>query len=228
MDHDGRQHFPSDRDTVAGAPRLRLDHQDREGRVMEEALWALGRGSGVVTLVCMTVSVLLGILTRSGRPALGLPRFAVSSVHRNAGLLASVLLIVHITSLFFDPYAQLHFVDMVVPFLGTYRPFWQGLGTVALDLTLAVMVTSLLRRHIGLRTWRVVHWATYAMWPVALAHGLGNGTDSFAPWFLTISGTCAVAVAAALCWRVREDFVEHRSTRTEPVTAPVHAREALR
>jgi len=185
--------------------------------VLDQALWALGRGTGVVTLVLMTVSVLLGILTRSGRPALGLPRFAVSTVHRNVGLLATVLLAVHITSLFFDPYAQLRLVDLVVPFLGSYQPFWQGLGTLALDLTFAVVVTSLLRHRIGLRTWRLVHWATYALWPIALAHGLGNGTDAASSWFLAISGTCAVAVAAALSWRVRADFVERSDRCVEPV-----------
>lgn len=184
-----------------------------------EALWALGRGAGTVTLVLMTVSLLLGILTRSGRPALGLPRFAVTRVHRNAGLLAAVLLTVHLVSLFFDPFAQLKIVDILVPFLGTYRPFWLGLGTVALDLLLAVLVSSLLRRHIGLRVWRGVHWATYGLWPVAVAHGLGNGTDAFTTWFLAVTGVCVLSVAAALAWRVQEGFVErhaHRVKRSAP------------
>ena len=181
-----------------------------------EALWALGRGAGTVTLVLMTVSVLLGVLTRSGRPALGLPRFAVTRVHRDAGLLAAVLLAVHLVSLFFDPYAQLRIVDAVVPFLGTYRPVWQGLGTVALDLLVAVLVTSLLRRRIGLRVWRGVHWATYGLWPVAVAHGLGNGTDAFTTWFLAVTAVCVLAVAAALVWRVQETFTEHAANRVEP------------
>ena len=183
---------------------------------MSEALWALGRGAGTVTLVLMTVSVLLGILTRSGRPALGLPRFAVTRVHRDAGLLAAVMLSIHLVSLFFDPYAQLRIVNVVVPFLGAYRPFWQGLGTVALDLLLAVVVTSLLRRRTGLRTWRVVHWASYALWPVAVAHGLGNGTDAFTTWFLAVTAVCVLSVAAALVWRTRSGFVEHRAHRVEP------------
>ena len=187
-----------------------------------EALWALGRGAGTVTLVLMTVSVLLGILTRSGRPALGLPRFAVTRVHRNAGLLAAVMLTVHLVSLFFDPFAQLKVVDVLVPFLGTYRPFWQGLGTVALDLLLAVLVSSLLRRRIGLTVWRGVHWASYGLWPVAVAHGLGNGTDSFTTWFLAVTGSCVLSVAAALVWRVQEGFVERHAVRVKP-TAPRRA-----
>lgn len=191
-----------------------------------EALWALGRGAGTVTLVLLTVSVLLGILTRSGRPALGLPRFAVTRVHRNAGLLAAVMLTVHLVSLFFDPFAQLKVVDVLVPFLGTYRPFWQGLGTAALDLLLAVLVSSLLRRRIGLTVWKGVHWASYGLWPVAVAHGLGNGTDAFASWFLAVTGVCGLSVAAALAWRVQEGFVERHAHRVEP-TAP-HRAEKIR
>lgn len=191
-----------------------------------EALWALGRGTGTVTLVLLTVSVLLGILTRSGRPALGLPRFAVTRVHRNAGLLAAVMLTVHLVSLFFDPFAQLKIVDVLVPFLGSYRPFWLGLGTVALDLLLAVLVSSLLRRHIGLTVWKGVHWATYGLWPVALTHGLGNGTDAFTPWFLAVTGVCVLSAVAAVVWRVQEGFVERHAHRVER-SAP-HRAERIR
>ena len=68
-------------------------------------------------------------------------------------------------------------VDVVVPFVGAYRPFWLGLGALALDLLAALIVTSLLRARIGLRAWRAVHWVAYACWPVALVHGLGTGSD---------------------------------------------------
>ncbi len=180
---------------------------------MNEALWALGRGTGFVALLLMTVSVLLGILTRSGRPAFGLPRFAVTLVHRNASLLASVFILIHIVSLFFDSYAQLNLVDVVFPFLGSYRPFWLGLGTLGVDLLIAVMVTSLLRQRIGLRTFRVVHWVTYAMWPIALVHSLGTGTDATTPWFVTFAVLCVLAVLAALGWRLSRRFVEHSEKR---------------
>ena len=51
-----------------------------------EALWALGRGTGITALGFLTVSLALGIATRSGRPLLMLPRFAVADVHRFAAL----------------------------------------------------------------------------------------------------------------------------------------------
>jgi sulfoxide reductase heme-binding subunit YedZ len=117
-----------------------------------------------------------------------------------------VLLIGHIVSLLFDPYAQLRLLDVVLPFAGRYQPLWQGLGTLAFDLTLAIVATSLLRRRIGARVWRVVHWFAYLCWPVALLHGLGTGTDNGTWWLWTVSSLCAGTVVAAVGWRLSPSF----------------------
>lgn len=167
-----------------------------------DALWFLSRGTGVVTLALLTTTVVLGIGNRNGRPAFGLPRFGVAMVHRNASLMSVVFLAIHVTTLFFDPYAQLRLVDLVVPFGGAYRPVWLGLGTLASDLVLALVVTSLLRHRLGLRRWRAVHWLAYLAWPVALLHALGVGTDSGSSWLRVIAAACGLAVVAALGWRV--------------------------
>ncbi|QNJ90893.1 ferric reductase-like transmembrane domain-containing protein [Mycolicibacterium fluoranthenivorans] len=178
-----------------------------------EALWALGRGTGITALGFLTISVTLGIATRSGRPLLTLPRFAVADVHRFAALAGTLLVTLHLALLFADPYAQLRLVDFVVPFLGAYRPLWQGLGTLAFDLLLVVIATSLLRHRLGLKVFRIVHWVAYALWPVALAHGLGNGTDAGRPWFLVFAGCCVVAVAGALAWRLHSNYTEYAGAR---------------
>jgi hypothetical protein len=79
---------------------------------------------------------------------------------------------------------------------------WLGLGTVAFDLLLALVATSLLRARIGLRGWRAVHWLAYVSWPVALVHGLGTGTDAKSGWLLVLSAVCTLAVATAIVLRV--------------------------
>lgn len=188
------------------------------GAALNSALWYAGRGTGVVSLVLLTMVVALGVATRSGRRLGGLPRFAVASVHRNAGLLAMVFLAVHVGTLLVDPLAQLRLVDVIVPFAGQSRPFWLGLGTVGLDLLLAVTVTSLLRHRIGLRGWRAVHWLSYAAWPVAVAHGLGNGTDAGRAWLQALTALCALTVGAAGIWRLSDRF-------GTPSPAAVRARE---
>ena len=181
--------------------------------LLHSSLWYLGRGTGIVALMMFTLTVVLGITTRSGRSALGLPRFAVADLHKTVSLTGVGLIAVHVGTLMFDPYAQLRLVDVVLPFLGAYRPLWLGLGTLAVDLLALLTVTSLLRHRIGPRVFRVVHWTAYAMWPLAFVHALGNGTDAATVWFRGIAVGCALAVGAALGWRVSAGFPERGNLR---------------
>jgi sulfoxide reductase heme-binding subunit YedZ len=178
-----------------------------------DALWYLARGTGVACLSLLTVVVILGIGSRSGREIFGLPRFAVSAIHRNASLMALALLGIHVTSLLLDPYAQLRIVDLVVPFGAAYRPAWVGLGTLAADLVVAVVVTSLLRHRLGVRAWRTVHWAAYGLWPAAWLHGLLSGTDGGQLWLRGVVVLCAAAVGGAVAWRLIPTFAETARTR---------------
>lgn len=174
-----------------------------------ETLWALGRGNGIVALAFLTLSMALGVATRSARPLFALPRFGVADVHRFVALAGTLLVALHLGLLFMDPYAKLKVVDFVVPFLGAYRPVWQGLGTVAVDLLLIIVITSLLRQRLGVRTFRVIHWTTYLLWPIAMAHSLGNGTDTGRVWFMAFAGVCAAIVAVAVVFRLRSDLTEY-------------------
>lgn len=180
---------------------------------MDEALWAIGRMSGFVALTLFTLTMLLGILNRSGRPLLVIPRFSITLMHRNLSLLAVLFLVLHIGTLLLDSYAKLSVTDLFVPFLGSFKPFWQGLGTVAFDLVLAVMITGLLRQRLGRATFRAIHWFSYLMWPLALAHAVGNGTNGTEPWFLVLSGVSLAAVVAAVLWRLSSKFLETAQAR---------------
>ena len=133
------------------------------------AMWYLTRGSGVVTLVLLTASICLGIAGAVRLRTRRLPRFTVAALHRNLTLLAVVFLGIHVATTLADGYTPIGWKDAFVPFLSPYRPFWLGLGALALDLLLALVITSLLRARFGLRTWRLVHWLAYACWPLALA-----------------------------------------------------------
>ncbi|WP_168198059.1 ferric reductase-like transmembrane domain-containing protein [Brachybacterium sp. SGAir0954] len=169
---------------------------------MDEVLWATARASGVVALVLLTLSVVLGILTRGGRPMIGLPRFAVAHLHRDASLLATAFLTLHVVTLLGDSYAGLRLVDLMVPFLAARDALWQGLGTTALDLLLAVIVTALLRRRLPAAVFRTVHLAVLPLWGIALLHALGSGTDAGTLWFRVLAAASAAIVLAATLWRL--------------------------
>jgi predicted ferric reductase len=173
-----------------------------DGLTSTEGLWFLSRSTGVVALVLLTVVVVLGVaVNRKGRLP-GLPRFAVTSLHRAVSLLSVAFLGIHIGTAIADPFVTIGIVASVVPFVSRYQPFWLGLGAVSVDLILALVITSLLRARIGRRTWRAVHWLAYASWPVAIAHSIGSGPDMWRGWLAWLTIGCGAAAVAALGWRL--------------------------
>ncbi len=184
------------------------------------ALWYLSRATGLVSLVLLTLTVLGGILVRRGVTPNRLPRFVMWGLHRNVALLSVAFLGLHIATVVLDSYVPINLLDAVVPFTSAYRPIWLGLGAVAFDLLLAVIVTSLLRARIGHRTWRAVHWLGYALWPTAVVHGLGTGSDVGNLWFLAVTVGCILAVGAAVTWRLSAAFQSSNAVRSSvPVGA---------
>jgi DMSO/TMAO reductase YedYZ heme-binding membrane subunit len=167
--------------------------------VIDHALWYSSRATGLVSLLLPTATMVLGALNVGRFATAGWPRFSVLAVHRNLSLVTVAFLVVHVTTAVVDPYAKIGWGDVLVPFGSVYRPLWLGLGAVAGDLLVALIVTSLLRQRLGVRAWRTVHWASYACWPVAVAHGLGTGgADSHSHWILAFDLFCVVAVTAAV------------------------------
>jgi hypothetical protein len=130
------------------------------------------------------------------------PRFTIDALHRDVSLLVIVFLVLHVVVSVLDGFAPVSLLDAVIPFRGSYRPFWLGLGALSFDLLIALVITSVLRRRLGYRSWRAIHWLAYASWPVAVFHGLGTGSDSMAWWMLALTGACAAAVLLAVFARV--------------------------
>jgi DMSO/TMAO reductase YedYZ heme-binding membrane subunit len=171
--------------------------------------WYLTRASGTVALVLLTASVVIGVAAIARLRAPGVPRFVVDGIHRTASLLAVAFLVVHILTAALDSFASISLVDAVIPFVGSYRPLWLGLGTVAFDLLLAVALTSVVRDRMDHATWRGVHWLAYAAWPVAVVHGLGTGSDVHQGWLQAITVGCILVVLAAVAGRAMIGWPEN-------------------
>ncbi len=167
------------------------------------SLWYATRASGIMALVLFTLTMVLGLTTTTRARARRWPGFAQQEMHRRISMIAVVFLGIHVMTSVLDTYVNISWAAVVVPFTSSYGRFWVGVGAVALDLMLAVFVTSLLRARMRPGTWRAVHWLAYLSWPVALAHTFGMGTDSRESWVIVLSVACVASVAAALVWRLR-------------------------
>jgi sulfoxide reductase heme-binding subunit YedZ len=168
----------------------------------DTALWYLTRATGLVSLVLLSATVVLGIVASLGWTAHRWPRFLSQAMHRNLSLFCLALIGVHIVTTVADGFVPIGYLDALVPFLTPYRPLWIGLGALAFDLLLAVAITSGLRRRIGVRYWRGVHYLAYLCWPIAVLHGLGSGTDARLPLALAIEVACLASVVGAVGWRI--------------------------
>ena len=165
-------------------------------------LWYTTRGAGAVSLILLSGVVVLGVLSALRVQSAGWPKFLTTGLHRNIALMAMVFLALHIVTAIVDPFTHLGWLTAVVPFSSYYRTLWLGLGTIAFELLVAIVATSLVRGLIGQGAWRAVHWLAYASWPVAVIHGFGTGTDALSGWFMVLSIVCVGSVAVAVVYRL--------------------------
>jgi sulfoxide reductase heme-binding subunit YedZ len=176
-------------------------------------LWFLSRGSGLVLLVLFSIVVVLGVATRTGSAPRRWPRFAVAELHRTLSLFAVALLVLHVVTAILDPFVTIGWAATLLPFASPYRTLAVGLGTLAVDVGGAVLVTSLARRRLGSRAWQAVHRLAYLAWPAAFLHSLTAGGDLGIWWVALTETASAAAVATALLARL---FSSGRSGPPQP------------
>ncbi len=165
-------------------------------------LWYATRATGLVALVLLTTTTLFGILTANRAVSARWPGFSVQDLHRRISVTTMAFLACHILTSVIDTYVHIGWAAVVVPFASSYKRLWVGLGSIGIDLLIAVAFTSHLRHKMRPRTWKAVHWLAYLSWPVALSHAFGMGTDMGQRWVTFLSVACIAAVVGAATWRV--------------------------
>jgi methionine sulfoxide reductase heme-binding subunit len=122
-----------------------------------------------------------------------------------------------------DPFVTIGWAATVLPFTSGYRALAIGLGTLAVDLGGAVLLTSLVRSRLGYRAWRAVHWLAYLAWPIAFAHALTAGSADLRIWWVALAEWgCAAAVATAIVARLLQVF-RHATPVSQPAAEPGRA-----
>lgn len=167
----------------------------------DPTFWILARAGGIAAYVLLTASVLAGLVVKSRPFGRALKAATATDLHRTLAVLGLGFVALHGASLALDSTLHLSPLALVLPGLSPYRPLATALGVVAFELMLVVYLSFGLRRRIGARTWRALHWATYAIFAGATVHGLAAGTDSSRPWAVGLYLGAVAAVAFAAAWR---------------------------
>ena len=168
----------------------------------DPTFWILARASGLTSYALLTCSVLAGLVVKSKPLGKAVRQPTVVDLHRFLALLGLGAIAAHGTTLVLDSTVRITPAALLVPGLSPYRPLWTALGVLAAELMVLVYVSFALRGRIGTRNWRRLHWATYAIFALATAHGLAAGTDSARPWAVWLFTGAVGAVVAATAWRV--------------------------
>jgi methionine sulfoxide reductase heme-binding subunit len=180
-----------------------------------QALWFVSRASGLAVLAAFSAAVVAGVAgrlglggVRGGRPPRsqqspgGRLRLAAGELHRTLALFSVAFLGLHVATAIMDPFVRIGWAAAVLPLASPYRALAIGLGALAVDLGAAVLVTSLVRRRLGYRAWRAVHWLAYLAWPTAFGHAITAGTDLRIWWAALVLWGCAAAVGTAVIARL--------------------------
>ncbi len=167
----------------------------------DPTFWILARAAGLTAYLLLTASVLVGLVVKSKPFGRALRAATAVDVHRTLALLALGALALHGTALVLDSTVEIGVLALVVPGVASYRPLWTGLGVLAAELMLAVYASFSVRRLIGQKAWRRLHWATYLLFVLATLHGIAAGTDSGRGWAQALYAGSLGAVASAGAWR---------------------------
>jgi methionine sulfoxide reductase heme-binding subunit len=167
-----------------------------------QALWFVSRASGLALLAAFSATVVLGVAARLGSAPMRWSRLALGELHRTLALFSVSFLGLHVATAISDPYVTIGWAAAVLPLASPYRTAAMSLGALAVDIGGAVLFTSLVRRRLGYRGWRVVHWLAYLAWPVAFAHSITAGNDLRIWWVALVEDGCALAVATAVVARL--------------------------
>ncbi len=164
-------------------------------------LWYTTRATGLVALVLFTLVVSLGTLVanRIGGTIIG--RFEVNELHRSLSMVAIVFLAIHVATTVVDSYVSTGLVSAFIPMTSSYKRLDVALGAIALDLILAVWISSLLKLRIANRSWRFIHWFSWIGFTTALVHGFLSGTDARSGAGLVLVVACALVGMGAGLWR---------------------------
>ena len=179
----------------------------------DPTFWILARASGLTAYVLLTLSMVAGLVVKSRPFGKAVKAASVVDVHRFLTVLALGAIALHAGPLVLDSTVHIGPPALLVPGLAAYRPLWTGLGVVAADLGVLIWISFPLRKRIGTRVWRKLHWATYGVFALATAHGLLAGTDASRTWVFDLYLGAVGIVAFATAWRALVRPTRARSDR---------------
>jgi sulfoxide reductase heme-binding subunit YedZ len=170
----------------------------------EHIFWITSRAAGGAALILAGAAVAVGLMVSARRPAASktaTSKADLRAIHEALSLTTLAMVALHGLSLLGDSFLNPGLTGIAIPFVGSYRPLWTGLGIVAGYGLAGLGLTYYLRDRIGAARWRKLHRFTALFWVLAIVHTIGAGSDAAEPWFLLISGVMVIPATLLLVLR---------------------------
>jgi len=173
-------------------------------------LWLISRSAGIVALLLVAASVLIGLALAAGLAKAPQRRKTLITFHEHSANASLIAIAVHGAALLGDGFLKPGLAGITVPFVIDYRPAYTAAGIIGGYLAALLGLSFYARKRIGAKRWRKLHRATPVVYVLGLIHTLGAGTDQGAPWLRTVMLCTAAAAITLLAIRVRKGLMRPR------------------
>jgi predicted ferric reductase len=186
-----------------------------------KAYWYLSRGSAFAALGLLWISMALGLMITNKMARIWPGAPTTFAIHEYVSLLGLAFAIFHALVLLGDHYINYTLVQVIVPFASSgYKPTWVGLGQIGFYVWLIVALTFYVRQSIGPKTWRLIHYGSFAMFALAIYHGLTSGTDTQFAWAQYTYWALSGSLVFLLIHRIVISLAGRPASAPAPVSAP--------
>ncbi|MCX5743764.1 MAG: ferric reductase-like transmembrane domain-containing protein [Proteobacteria bacterium] len=164
--------------------------------------WLLSRATGVTAFVALSLDTILGLVMSTRAGERWIKRGHALELHRWLSPVTLALVAGHAIVLLADRYIRFDLIDVVVPFASPFRTGAVGIGVVAAYLAIVVHASFGLRRRLGPRTWRRLHYLAFVAFLASALHAILAGTDTSRPWLVGVYAMPLAIVGALVVARV--------------------------
>jgi sulfoxide reductase heme-binding subunit YedZ len=165
--------------------------------------WLVSRATGFAAFAALALDVIVGLLVSTRAGDRWVARAHAIDLHGWLSPVALALVLGHALVLLADGYVRFDAVDVLVPLAAPYRPIAVGLGVLAAYLAIVVHASFGLRRRLGSRTWRRLHYLAFPALAAAALHAILAGSDASRPWAVALYGAPLAIIVALGALRAR-------------------------
>jgi methionine sulfoxide reductase heme-binding subunit len=195
--------------------------------VSSNIFWYISRTAALTAYLLFFVNIVLGLGMKLKFLDRLFERWRAADLHQFTALLGVALVGLHVFSLLGDTYYKYSLAQVLVPFTAIYRPGWTAWGIVGFYGLMIVTFSCYLRKHIGQKVWRAIHFASFGLFWAIIFHGIKTGTDITSPWVKAMYIATGTIVSFLFLLRLQNALFPSENNETAPKPAvPKNARRA--